>query len=44
MLDGEIITIPASEISGDAATASPEQAVPITPTTCGSATIACPAA
>ena len=39
VLEAEIITIPALEMRGEAATAAPEQEVPITPTTCGSATI-----
>ena len=44
VLDGEIITMPASLINGEAAAAAPEQLVPITPTTSSSATIICAAA
>ena len=44
VFDGLIITIPASLIRGEAAVAAPEQEVPITPTTCSSATMVCAAA
>ena len=37
VFDGEIITMPASLMSGEAATAAPEQEVPMTPITWSSA-------
>ena len=39
VLDGAIITSPASLISGEAATAAAEQEVPMMPSTCGSVLI-----
>ena len=39
VFDGEIMTMPASLVSGEAATAEPEHEVPMTPTTSSSATM-----